>query len=496
MSDSDIMEDIPKFGLYAIPNCKIYVEELTLTTNLGEYTKASMDFSINGLSLLAEEMTEADAHSYLPYDVMTNTDRWEPQYNMPTVLLAHESIVVDGVTKDAISMDGTNIQTAGDYQRFKIKTNLIGRIPVAISYKYRFENDYNPSWGGMIGAVEYASNQILGHSYSPSPNFIAGQEYSFEARVTPPTEITSADNPILKFSIYSGAKLYIYDLKLYSIGTDYKKASLSFTANGLDSVVQQGSVISQINQTAEQIKISAQKLDLTGDLDLHGIFTTDVSTTQGLEGYYAKLDAAALGFYDPDGGRVAMFTPVIPSSQYGSVPYLELTLYQDVTQGGDGVTISPYMSMFHKLAVNDEFTLEPNNSGTVAKFYQETRFYRNVMNSSGGVEFLSDRRRKRNIKDLAITKARSFIMALKPKKYKFIKDISTSDRYHHGFIAQEVHEAMPEDWGLYCENKKEDFIGLRYDEFLADLVAVVQDQQKRIEKLEKLIKSKEKETRK
>ena len=108
-----------------------------------------------------------------------------------------------------------------------------------------------------------------------------------------------------------------------------------------------------------------------------------------------------------------------------------------------------------------------------------------VLNSSGGQVFISDQRKKRNIEDLVLNKARSFIMALKPRKFKFTKDISKSNRDHHGFIAQEVKEVMPEDWGLYVEDKDKDFIGLRYDEIIADLVAVVQDQQKRIEELER-----------
>ena len=110
-----------------------------------------------------------------------------------------------------------------------------------------------------------------------------------------------------------------------------------------------------------------------------------------------------------------------------------------------------------------------------------------VYNSAGGVQFISDRRKKRSIKDLAISKARSFIMALKPVKYKFIKAISKSDRYHHGFIAQDVRQAMPEDWGLYCENKDNDFIGLRYDELIADMVKVIQDQEQRIAALERKV---------
>ena len=78
-------------------------------------------------------------------------------------------------------------------------------------------------------------------------------------------------------------------------------------------------------------------------------------------------------------------------------------------------------------------------------------------------------------------------MALKPRKFKFNKELSGSGRFHHGFIAQEVKEVMSEDWGLYIENEKNDFIGLRYDELIADMVKVMQDQEKRIEALERAV---------
>ena len=122
--------------------------------------------------------------------------------------------------------------------------------------------------------------------------------------------------------------------------------------------------------------------------------------------------------------------------------------------------------------------------------YNKSYFYDNVYNSGGGVVFVSDKRKKKNIKDLAIEAARSFIMALKPRTFKFKKDEAGAKgkRFHHGFIAQEVKEAMDSDWGIYIEDQENDFIGLRYDEFIADLVAVTQDQEKRSQKLENEIK--------
>lgn len=109
------------------------------------------------------------------------------------------------------------------------------------------------------------------------------------------------------------------------------------------------------------------------------------------------------------------------------------------------------------------------------------RFNGNVMNSGGGIQFVSDRNAKNNIIALAAEKAKDFIMRLVPSVFKF--NNGTSGRDHHGFIAQEVKDAMNgDDWGVYTEF--EGTCGVRYDEIIADLVAVVQDQEKRIARLE------------
>lgn len=102
----------------------------------------------------------------------------------------------------------------------------------------------------------------------------------------------------------------------------------------------------------------------------------------------------------------------------------------------------------------------------------------------------SDREEKKNI--TIIDKAKEFIMKLKPVSYMF--NNATSDRHHYGFIAQDVEEAMNEldmtslDFGGFCKDLKEDsdneyIYGLRYEEFIAPLVATVQQQQKEIDGL-------------
>lgn len=105
----------------------------------------------------------------------------------------------------------------------------------------------------------------------------------------------------------------------------------------------------------------------------------------------------------------------------------------------------------------------------------------------------SDREVKHDIEELDIEKSVEFIMNLKPVTFKY--NDGDSDRDHHGFIAQDVKEAMGgEDWGVYVDRSLKDAEegtegetdttkGLRYEEIIADLVNVVKDLSRRIEEL-------------
>ena len=118
----------------------------------------------------------------------------------------------------------------------------------------------------------------------------------------------------------------------------------------------------------------------------------------------------------------------------------------------------------------------------------------------------SDLKDKENIRE--ISGAKAFIMALKPIAYT-LKDGDTG-RVHMGFGAQEVAQAAAQnsmgDLALYQaawvekdgqetyyspEAPDEDLRwGLNYHEFLAPLIALVQEQEKRIQQLEKLMQRK------
>lgn len=126
-------------------------------------------------------------------------------------------------------------------------------------------------------------------------------------------------------------------------------------------------------------------------------------------------------------------------------------------------------------------------------------------NIHGNVISDSDKNVKKDIQALDIEDSAHFIYSLIPSEFRFKN--GTSNRLHHGLIAQEVKKSMGDsDWGLFIDKKvdNENYIetevnsetgeqiqlltaryALRYDELIADLIATVQSLNNRLKALEK-----------
>ena len=126
--------------------------------------------------------------------------------------------------------------------------------------------------------------------------------------------------------------------------------------------------------------------------------------------------------------------------------------------------------------------------------------------STSGSISTSDRKEKKDIETLDSDKMETFINALDPVSYKFID--GESGRTHHGMVAQQVEEAMvvagmtDMDFAGFIKSPKYNNVdkedgsvesvlvegeftyGLRYEEFIAPLISVVQQQSKKIKSLE------------
>lgn len=130
----------------------------------------------------------------------------------------------------------------------------------------------------------------------------------------------------------------------------------------------------------------------------------------------------------------------------------------------------------------------PDNGDGRCIFHLEVEMHNTVYDESGSSVISSDRNLKHSIEPLNIEKSSEFVYSLTPCKFKY--NAGTSDRYHHGFIAQDVKESMEtftgEDWGLYVEYHSNGELrrGLRNEELIADLIAAIQTQNERIKVLE------------
>ena len=133
-----------------------------------------------------------------------------------------------------------------------------------------------------------------------------------------------------------------------------------------------------------------------------------------------------------------------------------------------------------------------------------TARWKSVFAVTGTIQ-TSDARYKKDIERIDAKQAAAFLGALKPSWYRYTD--GDSGRLHTGMIAQEVKEAMTEagieDCGVYIRSPLTEGAGqeaaeedvrysLRYDEFIAPMVAVMQEQERRIAALEERIAAMEK----
>ena len=117
-----------------------------------------------------------------------------------------------------------------------------------------------------------------------------------------------------------------------------------------------------------------------------------------------------------------------------------------------------------------------DNTTNATKFYYDGIYAYSYRNSS-------DARLKENINLVSVADSERLIESLKVKSFRFKSD--EKKRIKYGFIAQEVQELAPEL--VYDDGTEEHLLSIDYIGFIPHLVNVVQEQQKRIEKLESIV---------
>lgn len=103
----------------------------------------------------------------------------------------------------------------------------------------------------------------------------------------------------------------------------------------------------------------------------------------------------------------------------------------------------------------------------------------------------SDRRLKKNIKDLDVNFAKRLILGIKPKSFRFKKNKKLPDGLHFGVIAQDVKQ-IEEECGIDTDNRlfyveNDGTYAVDYRQLIAPMIKVIQEQQKEIELLKQKV---------
>lgn len=220
--------------------------------------------------------------------------------------------------------------------------------------------------------------------------------------------------------------------------------------------VSKDSVISEINQSAEGIKIKAKLLELKGSMEMTGGYM-HIQTEESVENLIEFKRSGTLVQMGTDGFRTVEGTLESPVHKC-TVQYNQVSLHKGAND-------------------NDHMMIHLDGDTGVGGF-------------RGGVINGSDKRIKNTILDLSKKQSSEFIYSLRAKSYRY-----NFEKYgfHHGFIAQDVLESVEEGWNIcpqiFSNGNGEKCYGLNYTELIADLVATVQLQHEEIEQLKEKVEN-------
>jgi hypothetical protein len=231
-------------------------------------------------------------------------------------------------------------------------------------------------------------------------------------------------------------------------------SKIEVTATEISSKVTKDSVVSEINQSAEGIKIKANLLELKGSMEMTGGYV-HVQTEESVENLIEFKRSGTLVQMGTDGFRTVEGTLESPVHKC-TVQYNQVSLHKGAND-------------------NDHMMIHLDGDTGVGGF-------------RGGVIDGSDRRMKNSISDLDKKQSSEFIYSLRAKSYRYNFE---KDGFHHGFIAQDVLESVEEGWNIcpqiFSNGNGEKYYGLNYTELIADLVATVQLQHEEIKELKETV---------
>lgn len=286
-------------------------------------------------------------------------------------------------------------------------------------------------------------------------------------------------------------------------------------ADAIELRVEKNGVISSINQSSESITINANKLNLSGYVTVSGLS----GGTTTINGSCIKTGTISADRIAANSIAVDKLTGTIENGNWkidlkngtftiGNISANNITTgtlagvtfkaiggqYGDITIGNSIVQVPwidfvTYGVQYAGIAIDADTSY--NNSGYhrlitghgihIGKESTCTSWFENYCRFDAGIYYGSDRRLKEEIEPMDEARARAVILGLRPStfRYKAMPEI-----HHHGFIAQEVRELVAPD-ELVMGDEQTETLGLFYEDLIADLVSMMQQQERRISALER-----------
>lgn len=208
-----------------------------------------------------------------------------------------------------------------------------------------------------------------------------------------------------------------------------------------------GTITSIINQSASEVKIDAEHLELSGNTKITGGYMRiEADSSDNNIIHLSRANGSVYATMGTDGMKAASDT------REAIFQYSNITIYNSAGQGAIAQLLD-------------------NGKGV----------------SSYGWDSYSDERLKHDIEPMDICERAKFIYEQEPVRFKYNCD--EAEHYRHGLIAQKVTKTIgEEDWAICSEIigfDKKTYLTLNYSELIADLIATAQYQKSQIEDLKK-----------
>lgn len=327
------------------------------------------------------------------------------------------------------------------------------------------------------------------------------------------------------------------EIRLEIENIDGVVSSLSLTIDGVTITGESGQTMikgSSIDTSSIQANsITADKLNLSGAItfgDLSVDVANDINDAHSLASAASDAATAASSKVDAwsygnttyiDGNKIMAGTVMASQLLGGSVSLLTSAQYTAGTLGITGASSADYAidltsngslrltsnqgAVYFDSSSTGSYALLGTRPGIATGFhinghvvpFSGSSYYCGIsaspwagIFSATSVVVTSDRNQKHDIEELP-EKYINMLMQLIPSRYKI--NSGTSGRYHVGFIAQEVEEAMnsagidAQEFGGFVKDKADDgsdIYMLRYEEFIGILTAKIKQLEARLSALE------------